>query len=351
MKKFIARILTLSAAIVMLASCSTTKRIPDGEMLYTGLKKIEVTPETGKKVPEAVGSELTKAVSVAPNNAIFGSPSLRWPFPVGLWVWNNWDDPGKGLKHWLYDRLATEPVLVSDVRPEARVKMLDEILDNNGYFRGGASYELVQGKNTKKAKILYEVSTGPAYTLSEIETLPDTCVLNHLIDSVVARDSYLKVGSRYCVDSLSVSRTRIANALRNRGYYYFRPDFIEYLADSIQEPMKIALRMVLASNIPSDMVKRYKTGKVTMYLFRNQGGGTPDTTQTSRGTLIQMQPSRFRKALMPECVTMRSGRYFTVRQMNSTQTRLSRLGIFNAINIEVLPDTAAAEPTRRGCGW
>ena len=143
MKKFIARILTLSAAIVMLASCSTTKRIPDGEMLYTGLKKIEVTPETGKKVPEAVGSELTKAVSVAPNNAIFGSPSLRWPFPVGLWVWNNWDDPGKGLKHWLYDRLATEPVLVSDVRPEARVKMLDEILDNNGYFRGGASYELV----------------------------------------------------------------------------------------------------------------------------------------------------------------------------------------------------------------
>ena len=131
-------------------------------MLYTGLKKIEVTPETGKKVPEAVGSELTKAVSVAPNNAIFGSPSLRWPFPVGLWVWNNWDDPGKGLKHWLYDRLATEPVLVSDVRPEARVKMLDEILDNNGYFRGGASYELVQGKNTKKAKILYEVSTGPA---------------------------------------------------------------------------------------------------------------------------------------------------------------------------------------------
>ncbi len=345
MKKFIARILTLSAAIVMLASCSTTKRIPDGEMLYTGLKKIEVTPETGKKVPEAVGSELTKAVSVAPNNAIFGSPSLRWPFPVGLWVWNNWDDPGKGLKHWLYDRLATEPVLVSDVRPEARVKMLDEILDNNGYFRGGASYELVQGKNPKKAKILYEVSTGPAYTLSEIETLPDTCVLNHLIDSVVARDSYLKVGSRYCVDSLSVSRTRIANALRNRGYYYFRPDFIEYLADSIQEPMKIALRMVLASNIPSDMVKRYKTGKVTMYLFRNQGGGTPDTTQTSRGTLIQMQPSRFRKALMPECVTMRSGRYFTVRQMNSTQTRLSRLGIFNAINIEVLPDTAAAEPT------
>ncbi len=345
MMKRLSRILLLPLAGMLAVSCSTTKRIPEGEMLYTGLKGIEVTPEAGQTVSEGVETELKDAVAVPPNNAIFGSPSLRWPFPVGLWVWNNWNDPGKGLKHWLYDRLVTEPVLVSDVRPEARVKMLDEILDNNGYFRGGASYELVQGKDPKKAKLRYNVATGPAYTLSDIETLPDTCVLNHLIDSIAATDSYLKTGSRYSVDSLAVSRTRIANVLRNRGYYYFRPDFIEYLADSIQEPMKIALRMMLASNIPSDMVKRYKTGKVTMYVFRNQGGGEPDTIETSRGTLIQMKPSRFRQALMPECVTMRKGRYFTVRQMNSTQTRLSRLGIFNAINIEVLPDTAAKEPT------
>lgn len=336
----------LSAILgVVAVSCSTTKRIPEGEQLYTGLKGIEVEAPQGQIVPEGVDAELKDAVSVAPNNAIFGSPSLRWPFPLGLWVWNNWNDPGKGLKHWLYDRLVTEPVLVSDVRPEARVKMLDEILDNNGYFRGEASYELAGGKDPKKAKLRYNVATGPAYTLSDIETLPDTCVLNHMIDSLARMDTYLKPGSRYSVDSLSVSRTRIANALRNKGYYYFRPDFIEYLADSIQEPTKIALRMMLASNIPADMVKRYKTGNVTMYVFRNEGGGTPDTMQTSRGTLIQMRPSRLRQALMPECVTMRKGRYFTVRQMNSTQTRLSRLGIFNAINIQVVPDTAAVEPT------
>lgn len=345
MRNLMFKTVLLAILAVVAASCSTTKRIPPGEQLYTGLKGIEMEAPQGQSVPEGVDAELKDAVSVPPNNAIFGSPSLRWPFPVGLWVWNNWNDPGKGLKHWLYDRLVTEPVLVSDVRPEARVKMLDEILDNNGYFRGGASYELVEGKDPKKAKLRYNVTTGPAYTLSDIETLPDTCVLNHMIDSLARRDSYLRPGSRYSVDSLSVSRTRIANALRNKGYYYFRPDFIEYLADSIQEPTKIALRMMLASNIPSDMVKRYKTGNVTMYVFRNEGGGTPDTIQTSRGTLIQMRPSRLRQALMPECVTMRKGRYFTVRQMNSTQTRLSRLGIFNAINIQVVPDTAAVEPT------
>lgn len=335
----------LLLAMMVVSSCSTTKRIPEGEQLYNGLKAIDVKPEPGNKVPEAVSSELGEAVNVAPNNAIFGSPSLRWPFPVGLWVWNNWNDPGKGLKHWAYEKLVAEPVLISDVRPDARVKMLDEILDNNGYFRGSASYELLSGKNPKKAKIRYTVLTGPQYNLSEIELLPDTCMLNHLIDSIASADRYLKPGSRYCVDSLSVCRTRIANSLRNRGYYYFRPDFLEYLADSVQEPTKIALRMMLASNIPQSMIKRYRTGNVTMYVFRNEGGGVADTIETSRGTLVQMKPSHFRQALMPECVTMRKGRYFTVRQMNSTQTRLSRLGIFNSINIEVLPDTTAAEPT------
>lgn len=331
--------------VLLLAGCSTTSRIPEGEQLYTGVKSFNVTPEPDTKLPEEVNSELYDAIKVAPNNALFGSPSMRIPFPLGLWVYNHWDDPGKGLKHWLYDKLVTEPVLISDVRPEARVKMLDQILDNNGYFRGSASYELLTAKNPKKAKVRYDITTGPAYNLSAIEMLPDTCTLYHLVDSIATQDSYLQVGSRYCVDSLSVTRTRIANELRNRGYYYFRPEFIEYLADSIQKPMHIALRLMMASNVPPSLLQRYKTGKITMFVFRNQGGGTPDTIPTTKGDLILMKPSRFRTALMPECVTMRPGRYFAVRQMNSTQTRLARLGIFNSINIEAFPDTTAAEPT------
>lgn len=331
-------------ALLLLAGCSTTRRLPEGEILYTGLKGVTTLPEEGQKLPENLDADLRKAVAVAPNNAIFGSPSLRFPLPVGLWVWNNWSDPGHGIKHWLYDKLVAEPVLVSDVNPQARVRMLDEILDNNGYFRGGATYRLVQGKNPKKARIAYDITTGPAYRLSSIEMLPDSTELNRLIDSLALEDHYLKEGTRYAVDSLAQVRTRITEKLRNKGYYYFRPDFIEYLADSVQKPMNIALRMMLASNIPSWMTRRYKVGDVTMYVFRNQGGGTPDTIDCKRGTLIQMKPSHLRTALMDECVTLRKGRFFTVRQMNSTQTRLSRLGIFNAINIEVAPDTVSSEP-------
>lgn len=332
------------AAVV--AACSTTRRIPADEILYTGVKKIEIEYPKNDTVGEAPGlaGDVKDAVNVAPNNSLI-SPYIRYPFPIGLWVYNNWNDPGHGFKHWLYDKLVAEPVLISDVRPEVRTEMIDQILDNNGYFRGKASYSLVQKKNKKKASILYEVRTGNPYLIDSITLLPDTCRLFHLIDSVALKSTYFKTGNRYCTDSLSTLRIEIANAVRNRGYYFFKPDFIEYLADSTITPQRIAMRLTVGSNVPHFALRKYVTGKITTTVYRNAGDGYPDTINTRRGELIVMQPARLRKNLIPACITFRTGRTFSVRDMNRTQTYLSRLGIFNGIDIAVFPDTTAKVPT------
>lgn len=96
---------------------------------------------------------------------------------------------------------------------------------------------------------------------------------------------------------------------------------------------------MLASNIPPFAVSKFKTGKVTVYVNRNQGGGRPDTIQLDRATLIQYMPSRLRHKTIEESVVFRPGRVFSVWNMDQTQSRLSSLGIFNSINIEAMPDT------------
>lgn len=339
----ITRIAPVLLTLALIAgACSTTRRLGPDDILYTGVKKIDIsTPSKEEKPAPGLSSAVFDAVNVKPNNSLY-SPYIRWPFPLGLWVYNNWSNPPKGLKHWLYEKLVAEPVLISDVRPEVRVKMIDEILDNHGYFSGSASYKLIQGKNKKKARILYSVNTGPEYFIDSISLLPDTCRLNHLIDSVASRNTYLQAGARYCTDSLSAVRVRIANAVRNRGYYFFRPEFIEYLADSTITPKRIAMRMTLASNIHKPLLDSYTTGSITTRVYRNQGGGTPDTTMTRRGMVIQMKPSKLREGLIPGCITFREGKTFSVRDMNRTQTYLSRLGIFNGIDINVVPDSSRA---------
>ena len=333
-------LLPLLSLGLLVASCSTTRRIPQDELLYTGLKGVEVnTPLPQEKFPAGVKESLTEAVSVKPNNPLLGSASVRTPFPVGLWVYNNWPNPPKGFKHWIYNKLVSEPVLASDVRPEVRVHMLDKILDNNGYFAGKASYELVQKKNKKKASILYTIEAGEPYLIDSIRLLPDTTHLYHLIDSVALQSAYFKTGSRYSVDSLATLRVQIANAVRNRGYYYFKPEFIQYLADSTITRGRIAIHMEVADNLHPWALDRFSTGTITTYVQRNNGGGTPDTISTPKGDVIQFRPSKLRRSLIPSCIAFRPGRTFSVRQMDLTQSRLSRLGIFNNINMTVYPDT------------
>ncbi|MDE6276804.1 MAG: BamA/TamA family outer membrane protein [Muribaculaceae bacterium] len=341
--RLIYQLAVAAVAALLLASCSTTRRIPDDDILYTGLKGVKFETPDSVSLPSAMKTSITDAVNVRPNNSVSILGFVwRYPFPLGLWVYNNWPNPEKGFKHWIYEKLAAEPVLMSDVRPEVRTHMIEQILDNNGYFSGTATYELVQGRNKKKAKLLYTVNSGKGYPIDTLELLPDSCALYRTIDSLALADRYLASKSpRFSTDSLSIARTRIVNGLRNKGYYFFTPSYIEFLADSVARRGHIALRMTLASNMPKFAREQFRTGDVTVHLDRYQGGGTPDTIETKRATLIQMKPSRFRTGILNESITMRKGRIFSVRNMDRTQSYLSRLGIFNSIDIQPKVDSAA----------
>ena len=339
-----AKILLLVSPVLVLWACSTTRRIPDDDQLYTGIKNIVYRDSA--PVPAALKSEISEAVFVKPNN-YWSLLGWRYPFPLGLWVYNNWPNPKSGLKHWIYEKLARDPVLVSDVRPEVRTQMIKQLLDNNGYFASTVSYELVPGKkNKKKAQILYNVNQGDPYLIKGVELLPDSTRLNHLIDSVARRLPYLAGGQPYSLDSLSAMRINITNAVRNRGYYYFRPELIEYLADSVSRHGEIDMKLSMASNIPKLFIAPYKIGKVDIRVMsHNQPGRGFDTIPVKMGTLYQQQPSRLRLGVINDNVTLQPGRLLSVRNMDRTQTYLSRLGIFNSINIDVNPDSTAAEPT------
>lgn len=347
--KIYTKIIVFILVVLTFVSCSTTKRIPDGEYLYNGLKMNVKTPDN-EKFPSDVKSDLIKSVNVKPNNPWpMLTPYVRNPFPIGLWVYNNWDDSAKGIKKWLYDKLVADPVLVSDVRPEARLKMLKTVLDNNGYFNSSINYKIEPKHNPKIANIDYTIDAGKPYLIDSIiffnETKPG---IYRFIDSIAHMSKYLVKGERFCIDSLSAERVRITNAMRNRGYYYFKPEFIEFLADSLINPGSIALKLSLAENTPDIALRKFKTGKIHTTILRqsNYNVGTPDTLQTSKGELIVFRPSRLRPNLVPSCITFREGRTFSVRNMDNTQQRLSRLGIFGNIQIQPVPvDTSANNAT------
>ncbi|MDO4336207.1 MAG: BamA/TamA family outer membrane protein [Bacteroidales bacterium] len=335
-------LLCVATVIVVMAACSTTKRLPQGETLYTGVKKFDVVPEEGTRLPAGLMENLNTAIDYKPNNPMpFMSPFKRTPFPIGLWVYNNWNDSAGGIKGWLYRKLVSQPRLISDARPEMRVKLMEQILDNNGYFGSHASYDIVYDKkNNRKAAINYTVQVARPYPIDSVIYFNDNSTpIYRFIDSVARKSPYLKKGEIFSVDSLAAERVRIANAMRNRGYYYFRPEYVEFLADSLITPGAVALKMTLADEMPKMARLQYRTGNIITTVLRKSDSyaGTPDTMHTAKGEVIVMRPAKLRKNLIPSCITFRKGKLFSVRDMNRTQTRLSRLGIFGNIQIQPVP--------------
>lgn len=334
----VTRAFAIALLAVIVSACSTTRRLGQGEIRYTGVGKFDVVRTDEEKLSPGLIENLREASDCDANDYII-APFIK--IPLGLWVYNNWNDSAKGLKGWLYNKLAKPNVLISEVRPEMRAQLMEQILDNNGYFGSTVTYDIdYSKKNKKKASVDYTLNVSKPYRIDSIIYFDnDKSALCRFIDSVARKSPYFQKGEVFCVDSLAAERIRIANRLRNRGYYYFRPEYVEFLADSLITPGSIAVKMALADNMPSIAKLQYRTGKiVTTVLRRNDSyPGTPDTMQTKKGEVIVMRPAKLRKNLIPSCITFRPGKIFSVRDMDRTQTRLSRIGIFGNIQIQPVP--------------
>lgn len=322
------------ASFAVSMACSTTKRLAEGEVLYTGVRKIQIETDTsGKLVPGAEGA-VKAPLSVKPNNPLF-SPYVRTPLPIGLWAWNYLYTDKPGLRRWLYRRLAKEPVLISRVQPEVRVKVVEDILDNYGYFGSSASYELLPKRNSKKARLSYFVQVARPWFYDSIAFPQPIGSISRQIDSLRPQ-TLLRVGAQYNVDTLAAERQRLSGVLRNRGYYFFRPDYIGYLADTTRERERIDLRMILKPDIPEVALRPYSVGNVTVQMS-NIKPGRQDTMMLGDKRLIYQHPLRIRPRLLARMLPLERGETFTLDDQNKTQNNLTKLGIFRSVNLTVTP--------------
>ncbi|MBQ0069604.1 MAG: BamA/TamA family outer membrane protein [Bacteroidales bacterium] len=329
-------VILVMVATLVVSSCSTTSKLGTNDVLYTGVKNL-VYHQDSAKLDADVQDQIFEAINVKPNNPLY-SPYYRTPFPLGLWVYNHWDENSKGLKGWLYKHLVARPVLISRVRPETRTDMINTLLRNNGYFTSSARYELNYSKtNPKKASITYDVTVAKPYTIGSVSYIGLKTPVCSIIDSLAMADGYLRTGNRYCLDSLNNVRIKITNFLRNRGYYFFRPEYIQYLADSVHEKGVIDLQIINSPDVPNMAHTKYVTNNITATVTGPQSGNAPDSIDMRQCLLVKYNPAHIKDNVIPSSLRMRKGRPFGVNSMDRTQVALSRLGIFSNIDMQVYP--------------
>ena len=92
------------------------------------------------------------------------------------------------------------------------------------------------------------------------------------------RMSYISPGEQFNVVDLDEERTRISTLLRNRGYFYFRPDYMTYQADTTLVPGgHISLRLIPVPGLPAAAQRPYYVGDASVYLFGKNGEAPNDS--------------------------------------------------------------------------
>lgn len=336
-------LLTVFSCSFLVSSCSTTRKLTGEEVLYVGVKKINTGIPKNVKLSGIQKSSVSRPLSVAPNNPLY-SPYIRTPFPLGLWVYNWNIKKEKGFKWWLYRKMSKKPILTSDVQPELRLKMVDNGMKDYGFYGTHTRYEIIPKKhNPKKAKISYWVELPEPFRYGSIELWGWQPRMDSILQASMTR-SYLKSGQQYDVNILNEERQRMSERLRNEGYYFFQPGYIEFLADTIAGKKLVDVRVGLKQGVPPNALRPYKLGEVKVILTGNSVNGTLDSVMENGVKIIYQRPGSLKTNVVTRAVKVRPGQLYSASRQNRTQANFVQLGVFKFANMTItMPDSGRRE--------
>lgn len=338
MRRGVIYILTL----LIICSCSTTRLIEDGEQLYTGTKRIDFEGQkefASGEIGETAITEVEAALAATPNASIAGSSKYKG-IPFGLWWYNAFGNSKGKVGEWFFRNFATTPVLISKVNPELRSHVATNVLSYYGYFNGKVTPTIITDKkNPKKAAVEYNVTLHRPYILGNIEYRGFSGNADSII-TASSRSSLLKSGEQFSVKNLSGERERINTLLRNNGYYYSQAGYIDILADTVNRPGEVDLRLQPIKGLSANVKRPYRIGHLYLRVNDNKsryGAATDTLTRGNVSYIFTGDKQPVRQGAILRNIFLRHGELYSQQEQQRSLQQLSKMNIFGSVNFNFTP--------------
>ncbi|MCX6205831.1 MAG: BamA/TamA family outer membrane protein [Bacteroidetes bacterium] len=321
----------------VLVSCNTYRYVPKDDFLYRGTK-IEFDSSITKVQKNELAKELEILVRPKPNSATLG-------IPIGLSFYNMSSPPkGKGLNYLLHEKMGQAPVLLSEVNLKAIKARLFNKLNNEGYLNAGIDLKTI--KKGKDASLLVEVYHAKQFLIDSIRFPVDSNAFSKDL-AETAEKTLLKKGSPLTLDLAKSERERIDRALRNKGMFFFSPDFILIKADTAKSGLITAL-VVEQNNVPAETKLKFPIRKFTVYANYNSNKDSLLAASSAKqeNGFIKIDPDqKFNAKLFEENLVLKEGKMYSLQDHERTLKRLINLNQFKFINMNFVPSGTMAKPS------
>jgi len=318
--------------LLILCGCSNTRFLADDQLLYTGQRKVKIIVGEDDVDISSVKKHLTPVTPQKPNNSMFDRRVLP---PIGLWVYNYWeDDEQKKIKHWFYNAVSKPPVLISDIEPEQRAQKMENDLFDQGYFQARAwSVVDTSVRNPRKARVSYFVEVDPPYRYRQIEIDSLIKSINPLVDQNDFKDR-IRSGEQFNLDKLARARARLSRQIQNQGYFYFNSDFIELDADTTLGDRQLNLQIRTRDQLPLAVLSKYRIDSILVFI-----SGSSDSTISLAEPVRYEDMTIFSSGeyLKPEIIYnalfFKSGDQYSYTSYQNSLARLNNLGVFSYVRM------------------
>jgi outer membrane protein assembly factor BamA len=325
----LALVVVAGLLVAFVTGCSNTSYLAKGEKLYTGA---DINIEEKESIPDkgTLESQLDLLAKPEPNG------KFLWLFHLKLWLYNI------GI---FKTSLGEPPVLLQSVAPDRVAERMRNLLEGKGYFRPDVQYSVREEETT--AGIQYKVAIHSPYRINGITVKNGNTALIEAIRSTMGK-TILAAGDQYDLVKLKQERERIDAALKQKGYFYFSPDFIEFQADSTAGNRTVGLSLQVKSDIPAEAARVYTINNIYIYSGYSLNR---DTVTISAGDTVRVGgcyyidiDKRFDPDVIVRSIFFRKGAVYNREDHDITLNRLMNLGVFKFVNIQFINADSAGIP-------
>jgi outer membrane protein insertion porin family len=321
---------------VFISACSTTKYLSPGQKLYTGAQ-VKITDKNIKKSEaKALSEALEDLVRPKPNATILG---LRFK----LWVYNKTKTKKRtGLSHYLNTHIGEPPVLLSSVDIDKNSSILQNKLQNDGYFLAQVDGDTVSKKQT--SKVIYTAQPGPAYHYRKIAFPTEKDDLDTAVAGT-ANQTLLKAGDRFNLDVIKAERIRIDARLKEKGFFYFAPEDLIMRYDSTVAGHQVDMFVKVKDATPDEARWIYSIRNIYVYpdyTLKDTSSKLDSAVKYQWYNVIDPKHT-FRPFTFKNSVLLHPGDIYNRTEHTNSLSRFIELGPFKFVKNrfeDVTPDSA-----------
>lgn len=333
-------------ALCLLCGCSSSRKVPRGQYL---LDAVSFSFDSTARKGEFDTEQLTAYLRQLPNH------KMLWSMKFRLGIYNM---QGKDSTKW-WNRLARNlgeaPVIYDSTLTATGVTQLRNALINKGYLHAQVDARLRPDSASRKMKVDYHISPGPAHTIRSISyEFPDDS-----IRQAIMRDSTMfpaREGLALDRDLLELQREFVTSRMRDAGYYAFAKELITLNADTTAGSLDVDLTMRV--NAVPDNVVGIRRMAYAEYVIRTvrvitdyvpMMGDNPqliqgaDTVNYRNLEIFYGARKYLRPSVIYENCFLRPGDVFRQRNVDRTYQAFSRLDILKFTSVRLVPAGSIGE--------